>query len=447
MHIAVIGSGYVGLVSGACLADFGHDVTCVDVSAEKIEMLKAGRIPIFEPGLDQLVASNVKAGRLTFTTDLAGPVAGADAVFIAVGTPARHRDGHADLAYVHAAAREIARALQGFTVIATKSTVPVGTGDEVERIIRETNPKADFAVVSNPEFLREGAAIKDFKLPDRIVVGLEDERARDVMTEVYRPLYLNSAPLMFTERRTAELIKYAANAFLAMKITFINEMADLCEKVGANVQDVARGIGLDNRIGAKFLHAGPGYGGSCFPKDTQALAKTAQDHDSPLRLIETTIAINDQRKRAMARRVIAACGGEVRGKTIAVLGLTFKPNTDDMRDAPSISIIQALQDAGASIRAHDPEGMDSAREMLTAVTYCANPYEAAEGCHAAVLVTEWESFRALDLARLRKALSEPVLVDLRNVYRRAQVARHGLRYVSVGRPGETIAVAVKDAAE
>jgi UDPglucose 6-dehydrogenase len=447
MHIAMIGSGYVGLVSGACFADFGHHVTCVDVSVEKIAALQSGRIPIFEPGLDQLVASNVRAGRLVFTTDLGPAVAGADVVFIAVGTPARHRDGHADLAYVHAAAAEIARAVKGFTVVVTKSTVPVGTGDEVERIIAEANPAADVAVVSNPEFLREGAAIKDFKIPDRIVVGLEDERAREVMTEVYRPLFINSSPIMFTGRRTAELIKYAANGFLAMKITFINEVADLCEKVGANVQDVARGIGLDNRIGAKFLHAGPGYGGSCFPKDTLALAKTAQDNETPIRLIETTIHVNEQRKRAMGRRVIAACGGDVRGKTIAILGLTFKPNTDDMRDAPSIAIIQALQDAGAIIRAHDPEGMESAREMLDAVTYCADPYMAAEGASATVLVTEWDSFRALDLSDLRARMAEPLFVDLRNVYRRSQVIKHGLRYISIGRPAETIAVAAREAAE
>ena len=447
MRIAVIGSGYVGLVSGACLADFGHEVTCVDVAIDKIEALKTGRMPIYEPGLDQLVASNVRAGRLHFTTDLTSPVAEADVVFIAVGTPARHRDGHADLAYVYAAAAEVAKAVKGFTVVATKSTVPVGTGDEVERIIRSTNPHADVAVVSNPEFLREGAAIKDFKLPDRIVVGLEDERAREVMTEVYRPLYLNAAPVTFTERRTAELTKYAANAFLAMKITFINEMADLCEKVGADVQGVARGIGLDNRIGSKFLNPGPGYGGSCFPKDTLALVKTAQDHDSPLRLVETTVAINEQRKRNMARRVISACGGDVRGKTIGILGLTFKPNTDDMRDAPSIAIIQALQDAGAIIQAHDPEGMDSAREHMDHVAFMNGPYDVANGAHALVIVTEWESFRALDFDRLRGAMADPLLVDLRNVYRRSQVARHGFRYVSIGRPGQEIPIAILNAAE
>ena len=428
----MIGSGYVGLVSGVCFADFGHSVTCVDKDAAKIAALEAGRIPIYEPGLDELVAKNVRDGRLTFSTDLAGPAAEADAVFIAVGTPSRRGDGHADLSYVYAAARELAPALTGFTVVVTKSTVPVGTGDEVERIIRETAPEVDVAVVSNPEFLREGAAITDFKRPDRIVVGLEDERAREVMTEVYRPLYLNASPLLFTDRRTAELIKYAANAFLAMKITFINEIADLCEKVGADVQQVARGIGSDGRIGAKFLHAGPGYGGSCFPKDTMALVKTAQDHDAPIRLIETTVAVNDQRKRAMARKIVRACGGDVHGKTIAVLGLTFKPNTDDMREAPSLSIIQALQDAGAEVRAYDPEGTEQARGMLAGVTFCANPYEAAEGASAVAIVTEWDQFRALDLARLKSLLADPVMVDLRNIYRPEELARHGFRHVGVG---------------
>jgi UDPglucose 6-dehydrogenase len=446
MRIAIIGSGYVGLVSGACFADFGHDVTCIDVAVDKIAALNAGQIPIFEPGLDQIVASNVACGRLSFTTDLSKPVSEADIVFIAVGTPARQNDGNADLSYVYAAANQIAASVSGFTVIAMKSTVPVGTGDEVERIIRQCNPNADVAVVSNPEFLREGAAIKDFKLPDRIVVGLEDERARDVMSEVYRPLYLNAAPIMFTERRTAELIKYAANAFLAMKITFINEMADLCEKVGADVQGVARGIGLDNRIGAKFLNAGPGYGGSCFPKDARALVKTAQDHDSPLRLIEVTVAVNDLRKRSMARRVIAACGGNVRDKTIAILGLTYKPNTDDMRDAPSIAVIQALQDAGAIIRAHDPKGMERAVECLSGVSFHEGPYEAATGAHAVVIMTEWESFRALNLERMKAVMADPLLVDLRNVYRRTQVARFGFRYVSIGRPAQAIETAQPDAA-
>ncbi|PCD01748.1 UDP-glucose 6-dehydrogenase [Sphingomonas spermidinifaciens] len=447
MRIVMIGSGYVGLVSGACLADFGHDVVCVDKDAGKIDRLKAGGIPIYEPGLDDLVAKNVAAGRLSFTTDLAGPVGEAEVVFIGVGTPTRRGDGHADLSYVYGAAREIAAALRRFTVVVTKSTVPVGTGDEVERIIRETNPAAEFAVASNPEFLREGAAIEDFKRPDRIVVGIEDERARAPMEQVYRPLYLNKAPVLFTRRRTSELIKYAANAFLAMKITFINEIADLCEKVGADVQEVSRGIGLDNRIGAKFLHAGPGYGGSCFPKDTLALVKTAQDFDSPLRLIETTVAVNDTRKRAMARKVVAAMGGDVRGKTIAMLGLTFKPNTDDMREAPSISIIQALQDAGATIRAYDPEGMEAARPMLENVHYARSAYDAAEGSAAVVIVTEWDAFRALDLARLKSLMAEPLLVDLRNIYRAENVVAEGLRYVSIGRPqdedGEKLAAAAE----
>jgi UDPglucose 6-dehydrogenase len=434
MKITMIGSGYVGLVSGVCFADFGHDVVCMDKDEKKIAALEAGRIPIFEPGLDALVASNVKEGRLTFTTDLASSVADSDVVFIAVGTPSRRGDGHADLSYVYAAAREIASAVKGFTVVVTKSTVPVGTGDEVERIIRETNPEADVAVVSNPEFLREGAAIEDFKRPDRIVVGLQDERAREVMTEVYRPLYLNQAPMLFTSRRTSELIKYAGNAFLAMKITFINEMADLCEKVGADVQQVARGIGLDGRIGGKFLHAGPGYGGSCFPKDTLALVKTAQDYDSPIRLIETTVAVNDNRKRAMARKVIAACGGSVRGKKVAILGLTFKPLTDDMRDSPAISIVQALQDGGAIVTGYDPEGMENARDLIPGMTFASGPYEAADGADAVVIVTEWNQFRALDLARLKTTMAAPVLVDLRNIYRADEVARHGFTYVSVGRP-------------
>ncbi len=433
MKIVMIGSGYVGLVSGVCFADFGHTVTCVDKDEAKIAALVEGRIPIYEPGLEDLVAKNVRDGRLTFTTDVAGPVGEADAVFIAVGTPSRRGDGHADLTYVHAAAREIAPRLTGFTVVVTKSTVPVGTGDEVERILRETAPETDVAVVSNPEFLREGAAISDFKRPDRIVVGLEDERARAVMTEVYRPLYLNAAPLLFTDRRTAELIKYAANAFLAMKITFINEIADLCEKVGADVQQVARGIGSDGRIGSKFLHAGPGYGGSCFPKDTLALVKTAQDYDSPMRLIETTVAVNDARKRAMARKIVRACGGDVHGKTVAILGLTFKPNTDDMRDAPSLTIIQALQDAGAHVRAYDPEGMEAARGLLPGVDFCASPYEAARGASAVAIVTEWDQFRALDFTRLKALVAEPVLVDLRNIYRPEEVTRHGFTHAGIGR--------------
>nr|WP_325264455.1 UDP-glucose/GDP-mannose dehydrogenase family protein [uncultured Rhizobium sp.] len=432
MRIVMVGSGYVGLVSGACFADFGHDVICVDKAAEKIDALKNGVIPIFEPGLDALVESNAKSGRLSFTTELAPAVSEADVIFIAVGTPSRRGDGHADLGYVYAAAKEIAASIKGFTVVVTKSTVPVGTGDEVERIIREANPDADVAVVSNPEFLREGAAIDDFKRPDRIVVGLSDDRAKAVMTEVYRPLFINQSPLLFTSRRTSELIKYAANGFLAMKITFINEMADLCEKVGADVQDVSRGIGLDGRIGSKFLHAGPGYGGSCFPKDTLALAKTAQDFDAPVRLIETTIAVNDSRKRAMGRKVIAAAGGDVRGKKVALFGLTFKPNTDDMRDSPAIAVVQALQDAGAIVSGYDPEGMANAKQMMD-IEFAAGPYEAAEGADVAVLVTEWNAFRALDLDRLKSIMKTPVLVDLRNVYRAQEVEAHGFAYTGVGK--------------
>src|ERR1700730_9181213 len=374
MRIAMIGTGYVGLVSGACFADVGHQVTCVDKDSDKIASLRRGEIPIFEPGLDALVAANVKAGRLDFATDLSAPVAESDAVFIAVGTPSRRGDGHADLSYVHAAAREIAAVLQGFTVVVTKSTVPVGTGDEVERLIRETNPKAEFTVASNPEFLREGAAIRDFKFPDRIVIGTSDERARKVLGDVYRPLSLNQAPLMFTERRTAEMIKYAANAFLATKITFINEIADLSEKVGANVQEVARGIGLDNRIGTKFLHAGPGFGGSCFPKDTKALIKIAQDYDVSLRIVESVLAVNENRKRAMARKVSQALGGSLRGKTIAVLGLTFKPDTDDMRDAPSIPLVTGLIDMGARVRAHDTLRIEQDCKELPDLEYCDDPY-------------------------------------------------------------------------
>ncbi|MCJ2076748.1 UDP-glucose/GDP-mannose dehydrogenase family protein [Methylobacterium sp. WL30] len=433
MRIVMVGSGYVGLVSGTCFADFGHEVVCLDKDPAKIEALRAGRMPIYEPGLEALVAENVRSGRLGFGLDLAAAVAEADAVFIAVGTPSRRGDGFADLSYVYAAAREIAAALTGYTVIVTKSTVPVGTGDEVERIIREARPDAAFGVVSNPEFLREGAAIDDFKRPDRIVIGTDDARAEGVMREVYRPLYLNAAPILVTGRRTAELTKYAANAFLATKITFINEIADLCERVGADVQEVARGIGLDNRIGAKFLHAGPGYGGSCFPKDTLALVKTAQDAGTPMRIVETVVAVNDQRKRAMARKVIQACGGSVRGKTIALLGLTFKPNTDDMRDAPSLAIVAGLQDAGATVRAYDPEGMEQARRLLPDIAYAEDPYSCAEGADALVLVTEWNAFRALDLERLRATMAEPVLVDLRNVYRVQDVERLGFRYAGVGR--------------
>ena len=433
MRIAIIGSGYVGLVSGACFADFGHAVTAVDNDPAKIAMLLRGEMPIYEPGLGDLVASNVRAGRLSFTTDLASAVSAAEVVLIAVGTPSRRGDGHADLSYVYGAAREIAGALQGHTVVVTKSTVPVGTGDEVERIIREARPDADVSVASNPEFLREGAAIVDFKRPDRIVLGIEDDRARAVMQELYRPLYLNQAPILWTSRRTAELTKDAANAFLATKITFINEIADLCEKVGADVQQVARGIGLDNRIGSKFLHAGPGYGGSCFPKDTMALIKTGQDHGASVRIVETVAAVNDQRKRSMAKKVLAACGGSLRGKTVAVLGLTFKPNTDDMRDAPSLSLIAALKDAGARVRAYDPEGMEVARRMLDDVTFASDAYDCADGADALVIVTEWDAFRALDMSRLKSLLKAAVLVDLRNIYPREEAARHGFVHVGIGR--------------
>jgi UDPglucose 6-dehydrogenase len=434
MRIAMIGTGYVGLVSGACLADFGHTLTCVDSDSSKIAALKRGEIPIFEPGLADLVARNVREGRLAFTTDLMAPVKAAEAIFIAVGTPSRRGDGHADLTYVFQAARDIAAGLDDYKVIATKSTVPVGTGDEVARIIAEARPNLAFSVVSNPEFLREGAAISDFKRPDRIVIGAEDEPARKVMRDVYRPLYLNQAPMLFTDRRTAELIKYAANAFLATKITFINEIADLCERAGADVQDVARGIGLDNRIGAKFLNAGPGFGGSCFPKDTLALMKTGHDFGVPSRIVETVIAVNDQRKRAMARKVIDICGGNVRGRTIAVLGLTFKPNTDDMRDAPSIAVITALQDAGAKVRAYDPAGMKQAKGLLDNVEYSSDPYACAEGADALVICTEWDEFRALDVERVRAKLKRPILVDLRNIYRPEEMARQDFTYVSVGRP-------------
>lgn len=436
MRVAMIGTGYVGLVSGACFADFGHIVTCVDKDAGKIERLLAGEMPIYEPGLDQLVASNVREGRLAFTTDAGEAVRGADAVFIAVGTPSRRGDGHADLSYVHGAAREIAEVMEGFTVVVTKSTVPVGAGDEVEAIIRRARPDGDFAVVSNPEFLREGAAIKDFKLPDRVVVGTDNERAREVMRELYRPLFLNETPILFTSRRTSELIKYAANAFLAVKITFINEMADLCEKVGANVQEVSRGIGLDGRIGPKFLNAGPGYGGSCFPKDTLALTKTAADHGSPVRIVDTVVAVNAARKKAMADKVAAAMGGDVAGKTIAVLGLAFKPNTDDMRDAPALDIVPALQAAGATVRAFDPEAMQEAAHMLEGVTFCDGPYHAAEGADALVILTEWDQFRALDLGRVKHDMAGQTVVDLRNLYDPRDMADRGFDYTSVGRPAQ-----------
>jgi UDPglucose 6-dehydrogenase len=433
MHVAMIGAGYVGLVSGACFSEFGVNVTCVDTDAGKIERLGRGEMPIYEPGLDNLVLSNVQAKRLSFTTDLKAAVTGANAVFIAVGTPSRRGDGHADLSYVYAAAREIAEALDGYTVVVTKSTVPVGTGDEVERIIRETRPDADFDVVSNPEFLREGSAINDFMRPDRVIIGTESERAQEVMRHLYRVLYLIETPIVFTSRTTSELVKYAANTFLATKITFINEIADLCEKVGADVQDVARGIGLDGRIGRKFLHAGPGYGGSCFPKDTLALAKTAKAAGSPLRIVETVIEINDERKKGIADKVVGACGGSVEGKTIAVLGLTFKPNTDDMRDAPSLDIIPALQKAGATVRVFDPEGMTQARALLNGVVWCDDAYQTLIEADALTILTEWNEFRALDLERMKSLMKSPVMVDLRNIYDPAAMAEAGICYTSVGR--------------
>ncbi len=434
MRIAMIGAGYVGLVSGACFSEFGVDVVCVDKDARKVASLRDGRIPIFEPGLERLVQSNVRAGRLSFVTDIEAAVPGADAIFIAVGTPSRRGDGHADLTYVYDAAREIAGALTGPAVIVTKSTVPVGTGREVLRIVRETRPDSDVDVVSNPEFLREGSAINDFMRPDRIVIGAESERARETMRQLYRPLYLIETPIVFTGLETAELIKYAANSFLAAKITFINEIADLCERVGADVHDVARGIGLDGRIGRKFLHPGPGYGGSCFPKDTLALVRTAQKAGAPLRLIETVVAVNDARKEAMAGRIAAACGGSADGKTIAALGLTFKPNTDDMRDAPSLAILPMLAQQGARIRAFDPEGMDEARPLLPEVEFCRDAYDAMTGADAVVVLTEWNEFRALDLARMKKLLRRPVMVDLRNIYEPDTMKAAGIDYSCVGRP-------------
>jgi UDPglucose 6-dehydrogenase len=433
VRLVMVGSGYVGLVSGVCFADFGHDVVCVDKDPGKIERLRAGEVPIFEPGLDVLMQSNVKAGRLSFTTDLTEAARGADAIFIAVGTPTRRGDGHADLTYVYDAAREIASVAADDTVVITKSTVPVGTCDEVERIIRELRPKSRISVVSNPEFLREGAAIDDFKRPDRIVIGSEGEHSRKVMSEIYRPLFINQGPLVFVSRRTSELIKYAANAFLAMKITFINEMADLCEKVGAEVQDVARGIGLDNRIGSKFLHAGPGYGGSCFPKDTLALVRTAQEANAPTRLIETVVEVNDTRKKKMAQKIIDACGGSVSGKRIAVLGLAFKPNTDDMRDAPSLDILPALQKAGAEVVAYDPESMGPAKPLLPGIVFAEDAYGCMDGADALVIVTEWNAFRALDLKRIKRALKSPVVVDLRNIYRPAEMKELGFQYHGIGR--------------
>jgi UDPglucose 6-dehydrogenase len=434
MRVTMIGAGYVGLVSGACFADFGHHVTCIDKDAQKVAALNRGGIPIFEPGLADLVEANVRQERLRFAVDTVS-VGAAEAVFIAVGTPSRRGDGHADLSFVYDAVREIAPLLSAAAVVITKSTVPVGTGDEIERILRDKRPDADIQVVSNPEFLREGAAIRDFKHPDRIVVGTDDMRARAVVAELYRPLYLNASPIFYVNRRTAELIKYAANAFLATKITFINEVADLCEQVGADVNEVARGMGLDNRIGDKFLHAGPGFGGSCFPKDTTALLKTAQDHGVALRIVEAVASVNEQRKRAMARKVVAALDGSVRGKTVAVLGLTFKPNTDDTRDSPAIPLITALQDQGATVRAYDPAGMEQAKPQLPGVHYCDGAYAAAEGAHAIVIATEWEQFRALDLTRLKTVMAQPVIVDLRNIYRADEMKRAKFKYVAVGRAG------------
>jgi UDPglucose 6-dehydrogenase len=433
MRIAVIGTGYVGLVSGACFSEFGVSVTCVDKDAEKIARLKNGEIPIYEPGLEELVASNSRAGRLAFTTDLRTAVAGADAVFIAVGTPSRRGDGHADLSYVFGAAEEIAQALTGYAVVVTKSTVPVGTGRNVATILRKFRPEGSFEVVSNPEFLREGSAIGDFMRPDRVVIGAETERAREVMRALYRPLYLIETPIVFTAIETAELIKYAANSFLATKISFINEIAELCEKVGADVQDVAKGIGLDGRIGSKFLHAGPGYGGSCFPKDCLALVRTAQEAGAPVTLVEQVVAVNDARKRKMAEKVIKACGGSVAGKVLAVLGLTFKPNTDDMREAPSLAIIPTLQAAGAEIRAYDPEGIAEAKKLLPGVAFVSDAYAAMNGADAIVLLTEWNEFRALDLERAKHLLKSPTLIDLRNVYKPADMAAAGFFYFSVGR--------------
>ncbi len=434
MRIAVIGTGYVGLVSGACFSEFGVDVVCVDRDESKIERLKRGEIPIFEPGLDVLVKKNAEAGRLSFTTDIKSAIAGASAVFIAVGTPSRRGDGHADLSYVYGAAMDIAGHLTGYAVVVTKSTVPVGTGREVERIIRAARPELEFDVASNPEFLREGSAINDFMRPDRVVIGAETERAQQVMRQLYRPLFLIETPILFTKLETSEIIKYAANTFLATKITFINEIADLCEKVGADVHDVARGIGLDGRIGKKFLHPGPGYGGSCFPKDTLALVKTAQDYGAPLRIIETVVDVNEKRKRAMADRIATACGGSVKGKTVAILGLTFKPNTDDMRDAPSLVIVPALKEMGATVRAYDPEGTHEAKKMLADITYCEDAYDAMQGAHAAVVLTEWNQFRNLDVKRMKSLLAEPVIVDLRNIYAPADMEAAGFRYTCVGRP-------------
>ena len=434
MRVAMIGTGYVGLVSGACFSEFGHAVICVDKNPDRIEALERGEIPIFEPGLEDLVARNVKAGRLSFTQDIKAAMAQADAVFIAVGTPSRRGDGEADLSYVYAAAKEIAESMTRITLVVTKSTVPVGTGREVERIIRTTRPDADFEVASNPEFLREGAAIEDFMRPDRVVCGAESERARELLRALYRPLYINETPILFTSLETAELIKYAANAFLATKITFINEIADLCERTNVNVQDVAKGIGLDGRIGGKFLHAGPGYGGSCFPKDTQALVAAGRKHGAPLRIVETVVDINELRKQRMAEKILAALGNDAKGKTIAVLGLTFKPETDDMRDSPSLVIVPALQKAGAAIRAFDPEGMHEAGKLMSGMVECKDAYDACAGADAAVIITEWNQFRALDLVRLKSLLRQPLLIDLRNIYKPHEMAAAGFAYHSVGRP-------------
>ena len=442
MRIAMIGTGYVGLVSGACFMKFGVDVVCVDKDESKIETLKSGEIPIYEPGLDALVAEGFESGRLTVTTNLAEAVDGADAVFIAVGTPSRRGDGHADLSFVYAAAKEIAEALTGYTVVVTKSTVPVGTGQEVDRIIREARPDAELDVVSNPEFLREGSAIEDFMRPDRVVIGTDSERAQEVMRILYRPLYLLETPMLFTKRETAELIKYATNAFLATKITFINEMADVCDQVGANVSDVARGIGLDGRIGRKFLHAGPGYGGSCFPKDTLALARTAREAGAPVTIVESVIAANSNRKKAMAERIIAACGGSIDGKTLAVLGVTFKPNTDDMRESPSLDILPALQEAGARVCAYDPEGMAEAGPLLPGVEWCEGAYETMSGAEAVVIITEWDEFRLLDLERVKSLLRQPLMVDLRNIYDPNEMEAAGFVYQSIGRPEDANGAAV-----
>ena len=438
MRIAMVGTGYVGLVSGACFSEFGVDVVCVDKDANKIDKLNSGETPIYEPGLNSLIAKNTEAGRLSFTTDLPAAVKGADAVFIAVGTPSRRGDGHADLTYVYDAAREIASAMNGYTVVVTKSTVPVGTGDEVEKIMRETSPEGKFDVASNPEFLREGSAINDFMRPDRVVIGALDEKVQEIMRSLYRPLFLIETPILFTARRTAELIKYAANTFLATKITFINEIADLCEQVGADVQDVAKGIGLDGRIGSKFLHAGPGYGGSCFPKDTLALVKTAQDFDRPIKIVEAVVEVNENRKRHMADKITNACGGSVKGKKVAVLGLTFKPNTDDMRDSPSLEIVPALIEGGAEVSAFDPQGMDEAREMLDGVNWCESSYEALEGADVVTLVTEWNEFRALDLERVKASMSNPVMVDLRNIYNPEEMVDAGFEYYCIGRTVENV---------